>query len=63
MNRFRVDYTVHYERGAEKDYFIEIEVESFYRAVEKCKTILSRCQVRDSKTIIRKFELIKEVTR
>lgn len=63
MKRYRVDYRVRYQYGASKDYFVIIEAESFYRAVEKYKKRMVECQIRDSKIEVLKFELIEEVNR
>lgn len=61
MKKYRVDYTVIYSRSsASMDYYVIIEAESFYRAFEKYKKTMARCQVADSKIEMRKFELIEE---
>ena len=57
MKQYRVDYSISYQSGACKDYFVIIEAESFYRAVEKYKKLMAQCQVRDSKIEMLKFEL------
>lgn len=58
--KYRVEYLVSYGSGAYREYFIIIEAESFYRAFEKYRTMMARCQTRDSKVEMLKFELIKE---
>lgn len=60
MKKYRVDYLVSYANGAYREYYLIIEAESFYRAIDKYKVLLSRYRTRDSKVEMLKFELIKE---
>ena len=60
MKKYKVDYLVSYASGAYREYFVIIEAESFYRAFEKYKTLMARCQTRDSKVEMLRFELLKE---